>query len=106
MLRQNLQMELDLRAAVEADATFAPTHALLAAYLAAQSRDLSDAEEYAHNAVSLEPDSSMHQLVWAKVLGRVSRYDESHAAAMRARELATEAADRDAANLFLDFLDR
>lgn len=106
MLSPNPQMESDLRAAVAADANFAPAHALLAAYLVAQDAFLSDALESARKAVSLEPSNSMYQLVWAKVLGRTSRYDESRAAAARALELATEPADREAAIVFLGFLDR
>lgn len=104
MLERNPQMEADLRAAIAADPGFAPPYAFLAAYLAAQGRDLTDAYAYARKSVSLVPSSSMYQLVLAKVLGRMDRLGESRRAALIARAQADDSADRAAADSFLAFL--
>jgi tetratricopeptide (TPR) repeat protein len=106
MLQANPLIEADLRAAVAADPNFAPPHALLAAYLAAQGRDLPTAYDSAQKAVSFEPRNSMYELVLAKVLGRMERYDESHAAALRARACASDPADQRSADAYLSFLAR
>jgi tetratricopeptide (TPR) repeat protein len=105
MLQANPLIEVDLRAAIAADPNFAPPHALLAAYLAAQGRDLPTAYDSAQKAVSFEPRNSMYQLVLAKVLGRMKRYEESHAAALRARACASDPADQRSADAYLSFLD-
>ncbi len=104
MLERNPQMEADLRAAIAADPGFAPPYAFMAAYLAAQGRDLTGAYAYARRSVSLVPSSSMYQLVLAKVLGRMDRLGESRRAALIARAQADDSADRAAADSFLAFL--
>lgn len=104
MLQSNPEMEGDLRAAIATAPAFAPPYAFLSAYLAAQGTHLDDAYVYARRAVSLNPNNSMYQLTLAKVLGRMSRYAESHAAALRARRYASDTSDQHAADLFLEFL--
>ncbi len=106
MLKPNPEMESDLRAAIAADPNFSPPYAFLAAYLAAQAVHLDDAQQDARKAVSLDPGNSMYQLTLAKVLGRMKRYGESHAAVLRAREDAINSSDQQAADAFLGFLER
>lgn len=106
MLMPNPEMEGDLRVAIAAAPDFAPAYAFLAAYLATQSTHLDDAYQDARTAVSINPGNSMYQLTLAKALGRLGRYEESHAAAMRARACAGDASDQQAADSFLKFLEQ
>lgn len=60
----------------------------------------------AQKAVSFEPGNSADQLILAKVLGRLKRYDEARAAASVALADATNPSERAGANHFLIFLDK
>lgn len=106
MLPQKPQMEADLRAAISLNANFGSPYSMLAGYLAAQDKDLDDALAAAQKSVSFEPGNGAYQLVLAKVLGRMKRYDEARAATSAALADAKNASDRAEADHFLMFLDR
>jgi tetratricopeptide (TPR) repeat protein len=106
MLPQKPQMEADLRAAIALNANFGSPYSMLAAYLAAQNKDLGDALAAAQKSVSFEPGNGAFQLVLAKVLGRMKRYDEARAATSAALADAKNPSERAEADHFLSFLDR
>jgi tetratricopeptide (TPR) repeat protein len=94
------EIEADLRAAIAANANFAPPYSLLATRLAATGQRLPEAFELAKNAVELEPGVSAYQLVLAEVLARARRYDNAEEVANRLEASALDpAAKQNAAQL-------
>lgn len=104
MLPANPEMEADLRAAIALNANFGSPYSMLAAYLAAQNKDLSAALDAARRAVSFEPANSSYRLILAKVLARMQRYDEARSAATIAHADAANARDCADVDHFLNFL--
>jgi tetratricopeptide (TPR) repeat protein len=105
MVNQDDEMEADLRNCIRVQPEFAPALGMLAAYLAAQNRDLPRALEFAQKAVALEPANSGYQLARAKVLGRMQRYEAASESASLALATAQDDQSRVDAEAFVKFLE-
>jgi tetratricopeptide (TPR) repeat protein len=103
-MSHNPRVEDDLRQAVALSPNFSAPYGLLAAYLAAQNKDLPEALTFAQQALSFEPANSSYQLDLAEVLARLNRFDDARMAALRAQAWARRPEEKGNATAFLTYL--
>ena len=99
------RIEAHLRRAIDANAQFAPALSWLAATLTELDR-AAEAVPLAQRAIALDAPSSSYRMTLARALWRLGQPDEARAAALAARALATNDAERASAQQAIDTFNR
>ena len=97
------RLEKALQRSVALNASFAPSHQMLAEVLLQQER-YRDALPVAERAEALDRSDAYANMLLARALWGLSRHDEAMAAAKRALSLSTTQQNRQAAQRLIDFL--